>query len=614
MRTLLAVPAPLSPARRNAIVEAYLKGSEKAEIAFGGEQISTVSRMIGKFEQDVQSSGIKRAAEMYEVSDLVDELHETSRVLKTNSITASEVKPASQVIRILRKLDLAPDTVEPFMSGVVAFASTRGYDPSQLLTHCLRLAELERDHGDIEATLNKHQTIGQQVTEMGTGLKNMRKEEERVGKRLSSLLERHEFSEAELGHFSKIRRELISLGLGIDRLEKLRTLLVALKKSNFKPDALVSKLKRAKSLEEEIASLGGNKRDFLSLLKDLKREYQEISKTLQKKKSILDEIKNLENMGLSASVVKNLRNYIVQISTAHRITRKAAMQAFTKNLQKHYDPFLGLEPIVVQLQSTRSKLLSEIKGLKEKETVERKKMVSRLKELESSFKKKKGVLDAYAKLRSRGVDDNFIVRLEQLIVESKIDAQLLEGELTNLAKLSKHEREILTNLDELSTREKALLESVQALKEEKGSIQKSIDAVRREGVRSIRSVGEAASESIGHTTQRFESSMTSTLEETKVKLSQIEQSSTLARDRIDVLVKEIGEVIDQAFKAGIDLKSIQPIADAYQFIGTGQGDAEKVIPLADMFLGNLKMWLQSRGKLDAFGESHIRYLRESLEK
>jgi len=183
--------------------------------------------MIGKFEQAVQSSGIKRAAEMYEVSDLVDELHETSRVLKTNSITASEVKPASQVIRIIRKLDLAPDTVEPFMSGVVAFASTRGYDPSQLLTHCLRLAELERDHGDIEATLNKHQTIGQQVAEMGTGLKNMRKEEERVGKRLSSLLERHEFSEAELGHFSKIRRELISLGLGIDRLEKLRTLLVA---------------------------------------------------------------------------------------------------------------------------------------------------------------------------------------------------------------------------------------------------------------------------------------------------------------------------------------------------------------------------------------------------
>jgi len=36
MRTLLAVPAPLSPARRNAIVEAYLKGSEKAEIAFEG--------------------------------------------------------------------------------------------------------------------------------------------------------------------------------------------------------------------------------------------------------------------------------------------------------------------------------------------------------------------------------------------------------------------------------------------------------------------------------------------------------------------------------------------------------------------------------------------------
>ena len=48
--------------------------------------------------------------------------------------------------------------------------------------------------------------------------------------------------------------------------------------------------------------------------------------------------------------------------------------------------------------------------------------------------------------------------------------------------------------------------------------------------------------------------------------------------------------------------------------GTGQGDPEKVIPLADMFLRNLKMWLQSRRKLDVFGESNIRYLRESLEK
>jgi len=509
------VPARLSPARRNAIVEAYLKGYEKAEIAFEGEPVSTVSREIVRFEQDVQSSGIKRAAEMYELSDLVDELHETSRVLKTNSITASEVKPASQVIRILRKLDLAPDTVEPFMSGVVAFASTRSYDPSQLLTHCLRLAELERDHGDIEATLNEHQTIGEQVAEMGAGLKNMRREEERVGKRLSSLLERHEFSEAELGHFSGIRQELISLGLGLDRLEKLRTLLIALKKSNFQPDALVSKLKRAKSLEEEIAGLSGNKRDILSSLKDLKREYQEISKTLQKKKSILDELKNLENMELSASVVKNLRNYIVQISTAHRITRKAAMQAFTKNLQKHYDPFLGLEPIVVQLQETRRSLLEEIKGLKEKEINERKKLASRLKELQSSYNKKKEVLDAYAKLRSRGLDNNFIVRLEHLIVESKIGAKILEGELTSLVKLSTEEQRIRGKLDELSRRENALLESVQALKKERGGIQKSIGVVRKEGVKSIRAVGQAASESIGLTAERFESSMTSTLEETK---------------------------------------------------------------------------------------------------
>jgi len=94
----------------------------------------------------------------------------------------------------------------------------------------------------------------------------------------------------------------------------------------------------------------------------------------------------------------------------------------------------------------------------------------------------------------------------------------------------------------------------------------------------------------------------------------MELSSTLAKDRIESLVKEIDNVTNQAFKAGIDLKSIQPIADAYQFIGTGQGDPEKVIPLADMFLRNLKMWLQSRRKLDVLGESNIKYLRESLEK
>ncbi len=608
------MPAPLSLTRRNAIVEAYIKGYEKAEIASGGEPESTVSRVIGRFERQVQSSGINRAAEMYELSDLVSELHETSRVMKINNITAPEVKPASDIIITLRKLGLVSGPVESFLSDVVSFAFTRGYDPMGLVSHCLRLAELERDHGAIETTLEHHQTIGKQVADLRSELRTMRREEERVGKTLSSLLERHELTETELEHFSKIRKEIISLGLTINRLDQLRTLLLALKKLNFKPDVLVAKLRRVTSLEEEIASLASNRRDTLNLLKDLKREFQDISKTFQKKRSILEEVKSLEDMGLSASVMENLRNYIVQVSAAHRITKQDAMQAFTKNLKKHYDPFLGLEPIVVQLQSTKSKLLNEIKGLKEKETVERKKLVSRLKELESIYMKKKGVLDAYAQLRSRGVDNKFIVRLEQLIVESKIDAQLLEGELTNLAKLSKQERVILTNLDELSAREKSLLESVQALKEEKGSIQKSIDIVRREAVRSIRSVGEAASESIGQTTERFESSMNSTLQETKGKLSQMEQSSAAAKDRIESLVKEIDEVINRAFKAGVDLKSIQPIADAYQFISTGKGEPERVLPTVDMFLRNLKIWLQSRQRLDVSTDMYIKYLRQELEK
>jgi len=81
------LPAPLSLTRRNAIVEAYIKGYEKAEIASEGEQISTVSRVIGRFERDVQSSGIDRAGGMYELSDLVSELHETSRVMRINNIT-----------------------------------------------------------------------------------------------------------------------------------------------------------------------------------------------------------------------------------------------------------------------------------------------------------------------------------------------------------------------------------------------------------------------------------------------------------------------------------------------------------------------------------------------
>lgn len=608
------MPAPLSLTRRNAIVEAYIKGHEQAEIASEGEPISTVSRVIGRFEGDVQSSGIDRAAEMYELSDLVSELHEASRVMRINNITAPEVKPASDIIIILRKFGLSSDTVESFLSDVVSFAFTRGYDPKQLLSHCLRLAELEHDHGAIEMTLEQHQTIGKQVADLRTELRTMRREEQRVGKTLSSLLARHELTETELERFSKIRKELISLGLSINRLEQLRTLLLALKKSNFKPDAVVSKLRRVKSLEEEIASLASIKHDTLNLLKDLKRENQEISKAFQKKKPILDEVKNLEDMGLSASVVENLRNYIVKVSTAHRISRQAAMQTFTKNLQKHYDPFLGLEPIVVQLQGTRSKILNDIKVLKEKETVERKKLVSRLKELESSYGKKKGILNAYAELKSRGVDNNFIIRLKQLIVETKIDARLLEGELSNLAKLSKQEREILTNLDQLSSREKALLESVQALKEERGGIQKSIDVVRREGVKSIRSVGEAASESIGRTAERFESSMNSTLEETKGTLSQMEQSSTVAKDKIESLVKEIDEVVNQSFKAGLDLKSIQPIADAYEFISTGKGQPERVIPTVDMFLRNLKIWLQSMGKLQTSTDMYIRYLREELEK
>ena len=108
--------------------------------------------------------------------------------------------------------------------------------------------------------------------------------------------------------------------------------------------------------------------------------------------------------------------------------------------------------------------------------------------------------------------------------------------------------------------------------------------------------------------------MNSTLEETKGKLSQMEQSSAGAKDRIESLVKEIDEVVNRAFKAGVDLKSIQPIADALQFISTGKGEPERVIPAVDIFLRNLKIWLQTRQRLDVSTEMNIRYLREALER
>ncbi|MDA4130790.1 MAG: hypothetical protein OK457_08475, partial [Thaumarchaeota archaeon] len=134
------------------------------------------------------------------------------------------------------------------------------------------------------------------------------------------------------------------------------------------------------------------------------------------------------------------------------ILPKDAFTKFTDDVLKNYDPLVPLSAVVQSL---------EIKSNKLKETLETR--TEEVKALDLQKGARKGEIDAYSQLRSKGIDDETILRWERIMSESHLTPQVVEAELKKNARLEKLFKEKEAALQKLEGREMELKVVVETL-------------------------------------------------------------------------------------------------------------------------------------------------------
>ena len=174
---------------------------------------------------------------------------------------------------------------------------------------------------------------------------------------------------------------------------------------------------------------------------------------MDEKKSLLSEIKKLEELKLTVEQVERLRGLIVRISSDHKVDPLQAYNRFEQDILQSYNTILGLRPEASRLEENKRRIEAEISTKKKDlESVEAT-VSDKIKKLDEKYSKQKEEVEAYNQLRALGIDGKRILSWNQIMKSANLDYGTIEGELRNQANLKGLEDKTSAKIKELVAEE-----------------------------------------------------------------------------------------------------------------------------------------------------------------
>ena len=172
---------------------------------------------------------------------------------------------------------------------------------------------------------------------------------------------------------------------------------------------------------------------------------------MEEKKSLLSEIKKLEESKLTVEQVERLRGLVLRISSDHKIDTSQAYNRFEQDVLQSYNTMLGLRPEASRLEENKKRIEAEISSKrKDLETAEAA-ISDKIKKLDEKYSKQKEDIEAYNQLRALGIDGKRILSWNQIIKSANLDYGIIEGELRNQGNLKGLEDKTSGKIKELMT-------------------------------------------------------------------------------------------------------------------------------------------------------------------
>lgn len=369
------------------------------------------------------------------------------------------------------------------LAAFVSSAAERGYSPAKLARLCSRIDALQKKYNlDYEELAAKFQETGKEFNSKSRELEAIRREIEVTKKNQGELLKKYYVEEKQVQDYVEAKDALNQFGVDMDKLSGVKGFLIGLKKSNYDPAVVIEKLKAIGDLESRRGTL--------------QSEINVLSGELRAKKTLLMQLRRMQETGLGVAQMERIRDIVAKISSGHGINPEESFSRFEQDVLKYYNVVLGLETEVEMLTENKEALNREwdvkLAGLEEKE----KALLENNRKLEEKFESNGEVIKAYRELVTNGVGEEKILAWEKLIRESGIASEVLDREIRECGNLSSVESETKTRIGELEARKNELEVTLSELSTKQKAVEESLAKFQETSMAQIESTSSKVISSI----------------------------------------------------------------------------------------------------------------------
>lgn len=178
----------------------------------------TVSREIDKFEQRVEEVKLQKAAEEYQVSELVEELHSIA-VLKTRDrLTNEDLASGCRIAAIFKKNNIDLTEAEGFAREVFNRSRAKNYPVDEIIVQCSELNKLEESYGPFDELKVEWNDIGKNIgsrreesESLKVEVRDLKKKGDDAQRELSEVLEQNSVTKKDIEDYRAKKKNLLNL-------------------------------------------------------------------------------------------------------------------------------------------------------------------------------------------------------------------------------------------------------------------------------------------------------------------------------------------------------------------------------------------------------------------
>jgi len=329
---------PVSDATKRAVIEEYLRGKSRDQIATDLRVgTGTVSKIISEWKTGLDYP-------------IADELRELALGLQKLGISASRYAEGARIASYLINLGVHDEEFHHFISGIYDRCKKMDLQPDKvayLLKQLLDLSEsvpLQQIPEYIERQTSRKGKLKQEIEEMELKIIE-------VKSRLDIVLNDEATTRDELNQFSSFKTEMKKNG--VDMLDNPRFMgaVVGARSLGFDSRVMVEKLSNIQKLEIDQKALE-EKVEFL----EKKSQVLQIKCNNLEKEALVHSYRisiyeDLELMGMGIKELKLLWNTIKEIAAVNNISADEASEKFFSDVIQQYDDKLGFEGKIQNLKS-----------------------------------------------------------------------------------------------------------------------------------------------------------------------------------------------------------------------------------------------------------------------